>query len=221
MSAPSRALTTRWLVPDFDAWQATRPPRFRPLALANALPFGRPDCNTRRRGNGVGGEEVSPETVDPGILPLVSALNATGLVRTCASCEGHWNSTHHIEQPYVLFEADMQFAKEWNAWIAEARTTFLWEIWGRFASDGSFQFRLSSSVWNLPLWDLYPWERAAWWRWYRRGLDDDIERLCAAAILASRAQRANTQQTHEPCRGARADRQQKPAVSLMDERSTR
>ena len=31
------------------------------------------------------------------------------------------------------------------------------------------------------------WERAAWWRWYRRGLDEDIERLCAAAALASAA----------------------------------
>ncbi|MCY7359208.1 MAG: hypothetical protein LH609_17485 [Rudanella sp.] len=28
--------------------------------------------------------------VEPGILPLVEALNATGLVRTFSSCEGHF-----------------------------------------------------------------------------------------------------------------------------------
>ena len=32
------------------------------------------------------------ENVEPGIRPLVDALNATGLVRTFSSCEGHYDS---------------------------------------------------------------------------------------------------------------------------------
>lgn len=31
--------------------------------------------------------------IEPGILPLVDALNATGLVRTFSSCEGHFGPT--------------------------------------------------------------------------------------------------------------------------------
>ena len=32
------------------------------------------------------------ENVEPGIRPLVDALNATGVVRTFSSCEGHYDS---------------------------------------------------------------------------------------------------------------------------------
>ena len=31
------------------------------------------------------------ETIEPKILPLVDALNATGIVRTFSSCEGHYD----------------------------------------------------------------------------------------------------------------------------------
>ncbi len=34
----------------------------------------------------------STDTIEPGIRPLVDALNATGLVQTFASCEGHYDA---------------------------------------------------------------------------------------------------------------------------------
>ena len=34
---------------------------------------------------------AAPTEIEPGILPLVEALNGTGLVRTFSSCEGHFD----------------------------------------------------------------------------------------------------------------------------------
>ncbi len=45
--------------------------------------------------------------IEPGILPLVDALNATGLVRTFSSCEGHFDPSEQTlvdrNHAYVRF----------------------------------------------------------------------------------------------------------------------
>lgn len=40
--------------------------------------------------------EPTPENIDPHIYPLIVAMNATGLCKTRASCEGHWESMFYI-----------------------------------------------------------------------------------------------------------------------------
>lgn len=40
---------------------------------------------------------MDPKNIEPRILPLVEALNATGLVRTFSSCEGHFGDTNRDE----------------------------------------------------------------------------------------------------------------------------
>lgn len=51
--------------------------------------------------------ENRTDTIEPGIRPLVDALNRSGIVRTFSSCEGHYGSTspshRHRQQADVRF----------------------------------------------------------------------------------------------------------------------
>jgi hypothetical protein len=54
---------------------------------------------------------MDPHAIEPKILPLVQALNATGLVKTFASCEGHFGEIDPTEargprQAHVMFEPE-------------------------------------------------------------------------------------------------------------------
>jgi len=55
-------------------------------------------------------------TIEPGIVQLVAAMNRTGLMRTYASCEGHW---YRAMRPYVAFEASIQIGREFARLLRE------------------------------------------------------------------------------------------------------
>lgn len=63
------------------------------------------------------------DEIEPGIRPLVDALNATGLVRTFSSCEGHFSPSeqtivdrNHAEVRYVPAEGVTNEAVEKLLW---------------------------------------------------------------------------------------------------------
>jgi len=98
-----------------------------------------------RRGNGQPDLEPKPKNIDPHIYPLVTALNATGLCYTRASCEGHWLSLFYISQPYVAFCGDLQFAEQLDAKI-HAVTNLPWYLEAHFGFDRKLCYRLAINM---------------------------------------------------------------------------
>jgi hypothetical protein len=63
--------------------------------------------------------------LDPGIAPLVRAMNATGWLTTLESCEGHPGRGDN-DAPYVVFEcADAACVTEWVDRAQAARLEWL------------------------------------------------------------------------------------------------
>jgi hypothetical protein len=98
----------------------------------------------------------SYSTIEPGIAPLVATMNRTGLMRTIASCEGHW---YRGLDPYVAFEASIQIGRELARLLREdpiaqpPQLFYHWEVEPCFDQDYDIRFRLSSSQ----LSSLYIW----------------------------------------------------------------
>ncbi len=176
-----------WQNARFERWTEKGPSPLRWLLPLSVIPLGIPNTETNRRGTGQGDDVVSPATIDPLVLPLVRALNATDFVTTRASCEGHWSGLYRLEQAYVLFDADFRYVEELAEQIRNETFHQFWEIVGRYTVERRMQYRLSTSVHNLPLADLYPWERRAWWAWYRARLREDLAKLCVLAEKATHA----------------------------------
>lgn len=95
-------------------------------------------------------------TIDAGISPLVATMNRTGLMRTIASCEGHW---YRCLDPYVLFEASIQIGRKWARLLREdsiaqsSQLFYYWEVNPYFDPDYQIRFKLSSPQ----LSSLYIW----------------------------------------------------------------
>jgi len=113
-----------------------------PLALL-ALIFYLP-IRTRSNSRGKGQPDLkpTPDNIDPHIYPLVTALNATGLCKTLASCEGHWLSLFYVSQPYVAFYSKTEFAKRLNVRI-DSITDFPWYLKAHFVAGQKLCYRLA------------------------------------------------------------------------------
>ena len=87
-------------------------------------------------------------TIEPGIVQLVAAMNRTGLMRTYASCEGHW---YRAMRPYVAFEASIQIGREFARLLREdpiaqpSQLLYEWCLEPCFNQDYDLRFRLSCS----------------------------------------------------------------------------
>lgn len=85
--------------------------------------------------------------IDPKILTLVDGMNATGAIRTLASCQGHMDL---YRAPYVYFKSSVAIAAaiervlRETAHGKEANTRLGWTVEGRFDADYELAFRLHS-----------------------------------------------------------------------------
>jgi len=121
-------------------------------------------------------------SVEKGILPLVEALNATGRCRTIASCQGHgdiWGASW-VHVPYVLFYADMIFARALQHQMdpgylgVTQGTRYGWSLSARFHPDeDNLAWTLTTRSLRLPEF------------WTRRHLDADVRTITEMARRAS------------------------------------
>ena len=51
------------------------------------------------------------DTIEPGIRPLVDALNATGLVQTFSSCEGHYTDNRNDGPEQTLVDRNLAYVR--------------------------------------------------------------------------------------------------------------
>lgn len=85
--------------------------------------------------------------IDPGIAELILAMNESGLVKTIASCQGHF---YKRGDPYVYFAASEAMAariesalRKWSRG-PEKRLCTTWTLMGFFNSECQLSFRLMS-----------------------------------------------------------------------------
>lgn len=93
--------------------------------------------------------------IEPGIRPLVDAMNATGVFWTVASCEGHrWSG----ERPYVYFVAPPEAVSwlggrlEQDALSPKPLLNYYWKVTGHFTSDGDIRFALEAAGLSTGFW---------------------------------------------------------------------
>jgi len=135
--------------------------------------------------------------VEPGVKPLVDAMNATGVLRTIASCHGH---AHDRTMPYVYFRAPFDVASNPERLIRNDNTResptlqALWVVEGRFNESFELCFSLSSPhlsrLINSSMWPLRCTR-------LRRGMRADLVALVGfveQAVLTAHGQE-NHQQT--------------------------
>ncbi len=85
--------------------------------------------------------------IEPKIRPLVEGMNATGVIKTVASCQGHLGL---FRSPYVYFKATVEVAAAIDQVLREAEsndeanTRFGWTVNGMFDADHELTFRLHS-----------------------------------------------------------------------------
>jgi hypothetical protein len=122
------------------------------------------------------------DDIEPGIAPLVIALNATGFATTKASCEGHCRIMSH---PYVYFSAPTQYVAILERLYREEDTLFRsWSLCGEFDPSFEMMFTLQSPLCVRKMVSL------SWAYWLygvkRKRINDDIKQL---AVLVRRAER--------------------------------
>lgn len=84
--------------------------------------------------------------IDPGIAPLVTAMNRTGLIRTYGSCEGHW---YRARYPYVAFHASIEMGRAFARLLREdpiaqpPQLLYEWCLEPCFNQDYELCYRLS------------------------------------------------------------------------------
>lgn len=117
--------------------------------------FALPIHNTSERG----------DRIEPGIRPLVDALNGWHEFETFASCEGHvWRQL----DPYVAFRivegspfgAALETLEtlSWKTHLAAAsRLSYFWELQAWFHPDGGLAFAIRAPALRDRLW----WRRSA------------------------------------------------------------
>lgn len=91
-------------------------------------------------------------TIEPGIAPLVDAMNANPTVRTLASCQGHfWTG----RPPFVAFTAPVAFASMLERMLRDDnyfgpnRLSTLWVVYGGFDAAFNLNFRLHAPLHKL------------------------------------------------------------------------
>jgi len=84
--------------------------------------------------------------IDPKIAPLVGKMNATGVISTIASCQGHFCTG----SPYVYFLAPVEIAAAIEKRLREASMHMEswkstgWKIEGRFNGEYKLAFAIRS-----------------------------------------------------------------------------
>lgn len=91
---------------------------------------------------------TSYTTIEPGILGLVDAMNATGCIETIASCEGH---VSFGRAPYVYFRTTVNMASAIERAIRKSHLTGhgpldYWTVVGHFNAEYDLCFRLSAAM---------------------------------------------------------------------------
>lgn len=130
-----------------------------------------------RAGNGKPNLEPTLDNIEPHIYPLVVALNATELCRTCASCDGHWVSAWYISEPYLAFSGDTQLAEKLDARL-HADTVLPWFLTAGFGADRQLIFKLAinmDALWEYKV--LLIWQRSWWWHRFQKHFDKDVYHL--------------------------------------------
>lgn len=118
--------------------------------------------------------------IEPGIEPLVKALNETGIASTVASCEGHCRI---MSRPYVYFSAPNEYAAIIEKLCRENSSLYTsWEVNGCFNVQYEMMFIISSPLCASKM-ESISW--AYWLYWIKRKhLNNDINKI---ALLVKEA----------------------------------
>lgn len=85
--------------------------------------------------------------VDERIVPLVQALNATGVVKTIASCEGHFL---RVSDPYVFFSCSPAvaevLARRLDQHRRQGKLNYYWQLTGVFDTEHKLGFTLRAGA---------------------------------------------------------------------------
>jgi hypothetical protein len=140
--------------------------------------------------------------IEPKVKPLVDSMNATGLIKTLASCQGHGALG---KSPYVYFKAPVKIAASIEQLLREAtlsedvRLQKVWVIEGRFDENYDLTFILHSpecyesshSLWSL----VFFW-------FLRKRIDAE---LLSLASIVEKAVLLNIGEIHKPYIAAHGD----------------
>ena len=119
--------------------------------------------------------------IDPKIAPLVSKMNATGVISTIASCQGYFCTG----SPYVFFFAPVEIAAAIEKRLREASmymeswNSTGWNVEGRFNGEHKLAFTIRSP-------DHDGNYRKLWWSTWHYGVIRrrlDVELLALADVI--------------------------------------
>lgn len=119
--------------------------------------------------------------IEPKVKFLVDKMNATGLIRTVASCQGHGIFG---KPPYVYFKAPVNVAASIEQFLREAAISDdlkfqkAWVIEGRFDENYELTFLLHSPTYHEKSYSL--WALAFFWLFRKR---IDAELLSLAGVV--------------------------------------
>lgn len=117
--------------------------------------------------------------IEPGVRPLVVALNDTPACSTIASCHGHrarrFPFSRPAQRPYVLFRAPAEFAQALTKWIglgrgASRELMLVWVVTGYYYPPACEEL-----VWVIEAQDM-----RLVWGWDQGRIDADFLRLATA-----------------------------------------
>jgi hypothetical protein len=86
--------------------------------------------------------------LEPQIAPLVNAMNASGQIKTLASCHGHWDG----RKPYVYFTCAVALATAFDEILRVGGENglyplnFWWNVIGRFHPERGLVFMLETTA---------------------------------------------------------------------------
>lgn len=108
-------------------------------------------------------DTIDYDAIEPGVRELCRVLNASGLVRTLWSCEGHRPSIFgriRPAHPFVIFHAPELVAKIIQASLYQARLDgrlrIDWTVGGNFP-PGKHGSNVQTDDWQ---WNIKPWQEA-------------------------------------------------------------
>lgn len=133
--------------------------------------------------------------VEPKVKPLVDKMNATGLIRTLASCQGHGILG---KPPYVYFKAPVYIAASIERQLREAAMfddpglNTDWIIKGLFDADYELAFLLHSPEYHEKSFSLWA---PLFIGLFRKRLDAELLFL---AYLVEKAMLSNIRDIHKP-----------------------
>jgi hypothetical protein len=132
--------------------------------------------------------------IDEKIKPIVEAMNATGVIKTIASCQGHANGM----PPYVYFKASVDTASAIEQLLRGAacaddpRFLHMWVVEGRFNENFELVFLLYCPVYH----DMqYSLRALIFFGTFRRRLDAELLLLVG---IVEQAVFSNIGDKHKP-----------------------